>query len=346
MALVDRELAWVLHSPNFFSQEASSEAVSQSSPDHPAVLPGPLLSPQVFEYLTAKQSAALLSRPEDLNKCIAQLRVEIPQLATGRLGLKFEKYLHTVLLSSFGEENVLTRVAVRELRAGEPVKTWGEYDFLVCNNALGQLEHWESSVKFYLQVMDDTAWKWCWGPGLKDRLDLKGPKTYLQQLALSSTQIGQKFIPYEWQGMRLVKRNFAKGTIFYRWNPSTESIQERLTVCVHPKALSADHLKSWWIASDHFVHLRQHYPDTMVAVLPRKYWMTGFDTGNCEQNVFETWDEFHDRLADRLKAAAERNECLLAGIYSNGPEPHLITGGFIATRLFTDAAEWLICRNN
>ncbi|NBW83700.1 DUF1853 family protein, partial [bacterium] len=176
--------------------------------------------------------------------------------------------------------------------------------------------------------------------------DLKGPKTYLQQLALSSTQIGQSFIPDEWKGMRLVKRNFAKGTIFYRWNPSSESLQGRLAVCVHPKALSADHLKSWWIASEYFVQLRQHYPDTSLAVLPRKYWMTGFDTGTCGQNVFETWDEFHERLDDRLKASAERNECLLAGIYSNGPEPHLITCGFIATRLFTDTLERSMIQNN
>lgn len=338
MDLVEKELTWVIHSPNFFAPEAPEEACRQSPPDSFPALPGPLKSAQVFENLSQLEIKSLLSRPTQWQQCLSELRTEIPKLASGRLGLRFEKYLHTILTTSFGAENVMTRLAVREVLLKAQVKTWGEYDFLIVNREQNRLEHWESSIKFYLQVKDDPDWKWCLGPGLKDRLDLKGPKTFLQQLALSSTDLGSQVIPPQVRLPLLVKRVFAKGTVFYRWSPRFESLAERLGRCVQPSALTQEHLKSWWITSKDVRDLRDHFPDIHLALLPRKYWMTGLDTETSDEALFETWDEFFERLPERLKSAQDRNECLLVGLYSAGNARRLLTSGFIASDLFAQAA--------
>lgn len=340
MDLVERELTWVIRSPNFYSPDAADEAERQTVSGYSAALPGPLIAAQKFDYLSQPEIDSFLSRSGSRQSCLKTLRVEVPQLASGRLGIRFELYLHQILKEAFGTDFVKSHVAVREELQSQQVKTWGEYDFLVLNTSLQRVEHWESSIKFYLQVKDDPAWKWCWGPGRVDRLDLKGPKTFLQQLALSSTELGRQMIPSDWRELPLVKRVFAKGTIFYRWQPANESLSERLSGCVRPSALASNHLQSWWITPDQVKALREHFPNAQMALIPRKLWMTGLDIDACDESGFESWDVFESRLDGRLDSAAERNECLYAGIYSSGSIRQLISAGFIVTRPFLGACSY------
>lgn len=214
MDLVERELRWVLKSPAFFSAEAAAEARSQLSRDFVVALPGSVIYPDIYDHLSSAESSSYLSEPSLWKVCVNELHEQLPLLTSGRLGLRFEQYLLSVLRAQFGSTHVRHRWAVRETLSNHSVKTWGEYDFLIFNASMNRVEHWESSVKFYLQIKDNSDWKWCWGPGVVDRLDLKGPKTFLQQLALSSTELGHASILAEWSSFPLVKRVFAKGTIF------------------------------------------------------------------------------------------------------------------------------------
>ncbi len=337
MDLVERELSWVLKSPAFFSAEAAAEARSQLSRDFVVALPGSVIYPDIYDPLSSAESCSYLSESSLWQVCVNELHQELPLLTSGRLGLRFEQYLLSILRAQFGSSNVRHRWAVRETLPNHSVKTWGEYDFLIFNASMNRVEHWESSVKFYLQIQDNSDWKWCWGPGVVDRLDLKGPKTFLQQLALSSTELGHASIPAEWRSVPLVKRVFAKGTIFYRWLPREETFEERLRTIVLPRALADDHLKSWWIDPQDLAALRVHYPRTRIALIPRKFWMTGVDVDTCGPDSFESWEEFSSKLDVRLKAAAERKECLYIGLYSDEPNHRLVTAGFVSAPHFTEA---------
>ncbi|MEY3901222.1 MAG: hypothetical protein RL189_528 [Pseudomonadota bacterium] len=334
MDLVEQELNWVLNSPMFFAPSASTFALAQCPAGMTPSLPGPITHPNEMRHLTTAESCGLLSDVLMRNAALAELRSSVPTLASGRLGIRFELYVETILRNAFGSQNVQTRVAVREPCADIGVKTWGEFDFLFFNQHQQRVEHWETSVKFYLQVRDEPQWKWCWGPGIIDRLDLKGPKTFLQQLALSSTDLGYAAIPSAWQVHPLVKSVFAKGTIFYRWSVRNESFSERLMHIVQPQALAADHQKSWWVEPDDVRELQAHYPGARVALLPRIYWMTGLPQTAQLSTVTESWNDFNVRLEARLAAASARNECLFIGIYNGEQELTLSAMGFVATPRF------------
>jgi hypothetical protein len=337
METVEKELNWVLDSPMFFSASAADAAVIEESPQPQIFLPGPIVAENNFSHLASAESAELLSTEKLRHACLERLKRELPGLASGRLGLRFELFLYCVLKARYGEENVLTRVPVREKYSDGSEKTWGEFDFLIRDDEKGTVEHWESSIKFYMQVKDSSEWKWCWGPGVKDRLDLKGRKTFLQQLPLSSTALGQKSIPEDWKNYSLVKRVFAKGTIFYRWSPAVEEFCETLSHVVLPNSLAEDHLKSWWILPEDYGALRPRFGDFRVAATPRRHWMTGLPVESMNADSLESFDEFGKNLLQRLEEASLRQECLHVGFYESGSERRLVESGFIAGRHFIEA---------
>ncbi|MEN9529452.1 MAG: hypothetical protein RI932_1325 [Pseudomonadota bacterium] len=336
---VESELDWILDSPVFYGNEAFRRAQSELGDQAVVSLPGSLVAPHNILPLTTRETSALISPGLERKSCAQQIECELQSLRTGRLGLIFEKYLEIILRCRFGSPNILCRLPVREHTTSQPgSKTWGEFDFLFLNAEMNRIEHWESSVKFYLQVQDDPRWRFCWGPGVQDRLDLKGSKTFLQQIALSSTALGIEAIPKDWRQLPLVKRVFAKGTIFYRWHPREESFSQRMEKIIRPYALSADHLKSWWIHMDEVEALREHYPGSLPALLPRRYWMTGLYEPTLSESL-EPWPEFIHKLSTRAAQASDRKECLHVGLYSDAHPRHLLTTGFIATPHFLDAQE-------
>ena len=333
--LVKRELNWVLDSPAFFgpNSQLQSHLETQNQKEFP--LPGMVTYRDEYRYLSTPESSRLVGSSEARGLCSDLIRNEILSLKTGRLGVVFEKYLEEILKFRCGSELVRYRVPVRErAEHGRGWKTWGEYDFLFLNSDNDCVEHWETSIKFYLQVQNDPAWKYCWGPGVVDRLDLKGPKMFLQQLNLSSTELGRSVFPDEWIKKKVVKRVFAKGTIFYLWDPEKESFLSRCRSIVHPTSLAEDHQKSWWIFPDSLPALRDIYPDYFVAILPRRYWMTGLPMLELRNESLENWSDFMDRFSARSCAASERRECLYIALYRPDGFPFFETAGFVVTPHF------------
>jgi len=184
-----------------------------------------------------------------------------------------------------------------------------------------------------LQVKDNPAWHNCWGPGLVDRLDLKGPKTFLQQLPLSSTSLGWESIPLAWRSWPLVKRVFAKGTIFYRWDPEREAFADRLKTLELPTGLNPEHQKSWWIMPESLAALRERYSRSKIAIVPRRFWMTGLIPFAGAESL-ENWNTFIANFALRAKLASEKKECLFVGIYDPTGKAQVQCFGFIATPHF------------
>lgn len=334
MRLTDRELNWVLDSPVFYDSAACQCAPDQLPKMSSISLPGPIIYPNLIECPDTHSTSSLLSDRSVREHCALRIEHDLLSFHSGRLGLVFEKYLENILREKFGTENVLTRVAVREYSTSNTgVKTWGEFDFLVHDTKVKRLEHWESSIKFYLQVDDSPEWNRCWGPGVRDRLDLKGTKTFLQQLPLSSTELGHHSIPAQWSSLPLVKIVFAKGTIFYQWEPSKETFFKRLERIVQPVGLSQDHLKSWWIMPSCIHGLRSQHPDAKLSVIPRRYWMTGIPADLLRSRL-EDWDTFLTRLDDRLNELSARQECLLLGLHQAQAPYEMFELGFIAAPHF------------
>lgn len=337
MSIIERELNWVLDSPHFYSPLAHQLAEGQLMSEQTITLPGPIVHPNVFEYLDSAAMSAWVGGGTQRKHCADQIEKELVSLHTGRLGLVFEKYLEHILRQKYGGDQILTRVAVREdCPTGSGIKTWGEFDFLVHDSVRGRLEHWESSIKFYLQVRDVPDWQACWGPGVRDRLDLKGTKTFLQQLPLSSTELGFRAIPDRWSTFSLVKVVFAKGTIFYLWQPQQESFEERVSRIVAPIGLAPDHLKSWWIMPDSVHALRDRFPESKISVLPRRYWMTGLPNSLLEERL-ESWDEFLLCLESRLIELSGRRECMFLSLHAPQSPFTLQQMGFVASPHFVQA---------
>ena len=339
MRLTDRELNWVLDSPVFYGPLASQCASGQLQSESFISLPGPIVHVNNIECPNTQTTSDLLSDRHAREKCSLEVEQQLSVFHTGRLGLVFEKYLENIFREKFGDANTITRVAVREETPSiGGVKTWGEFDFLVHNLALKRTEHWESSIKFYLQVSRQPEWKFCWGPGVRDRLDLKGTKTFLQKLPLSSTELGHKCIPKPWRDLPLAKIVFAKGTIFYQWEPERESFNKCLANIVSPVGLSPDHLKSWWILPQCVKALREQFPAAKISVVPRRYWMTGLPADLLQSNL-EDWDEFVCNLETRLNILSERQECMLVGLHDRHEPFELMQMGFIAAPHFLRALD-------
>ncbi len=68
----------------------------------------------------------------------------------------------------------------QEIQLNAQGRTLGAVDFIVNDEQLGQLQHWEVAVKFYL--LRDGLW---YGPNAQDRLDKKLTHMLTHQLALS-----------------------------------------------------------------------------------------------------------------------------------------------------------------
>lgn len=341
MRLTERELNWVLDSPVFYGPLAHQLAPEQLQSAGFISLPGPITHSNAIECPDTQTTSALVAGSVARERCALRVEQDLAVHQSGRLGLVFEKYLEHILREKYGDANTLTRVAVREdSPSGAGVKTWGEFDFLVRDLDLHRVEHWESSIKFYLQVREQPDWKFCWGPGVRDRLDLKGTKTFLQQLPLSSTELGHGVIPESWRALPLVKIVFAKGTIFYQWEPSNESLSDRMAKIISPVGLSQDHLKSWWIRPQSIRALREQFPNVKISVVPRRYWMTGAPSEVLHSQL-EDWDDFMKNLDDRLKSLSVRQECLLMGLHDTQAPFELMQLGFIAAPHFTQALNQL-----
>lgn len=148
-----------------------------------------------------------------------------------------------------------------QFHAGE--RTIGEMDFIVLDKVSGRHAHWELAIKFYLGV-GDTVNQYAWyGPGKKDRLDLKVDHLLSRQTVLSHhpdvrDELAQRGIVIDDCAVIL------KGRLFYPWQ---QRGQER-----HPEAANPAHLLGHWLSRDQFE--RAFGPDARFQPLIRSGWMS------------------------------------------------------------------------
>ena len=148
-----------------------------------------------------------------------------------------------------------------QFHAGE--RTIGEMDFIVLDKVSGRQAHWELAIKFYLGV-GDTVKQYAWyGPGKKERLDLKVDHLLSRQTVLSHhpavrDELAQRGIVIDDCAVIL------KGRLFYPWQ---QRGRER-----HPTAANPAHPIGHWLSRDQFEHTFS--PDARFQPLIRSGWMS------------------------------------------------------------------------
>lgn len=155
----------------------------------------------------------------------------------------------------------------RNLQIIDGERTLGEMDFIVFDNDTGRYAHWELAIKFYLGVGDTSRHQAWYGPGKKDRLDLKVDHLRDRQTLLSTNPLVRA---------RLDQRGIVisdcavilKGRLFYPWQCRALRYQ--------PQAANPSHLAGSWLTRDQF--LQGSDPDQRYLPLIRRGWMSEYST--------------------------------------------------------------------
>jgi len=225
-----RDLVWVMAAPNLLAE--ADWLVSDV---------------ECLAWLDAAmpQLLALDANPEPL---ITWIAVSSPQ----RLGRYFEVLLSYWMAHLMPASWFVTNKIVKAERV-----VLGEYD-LLWRDQLGMLQHWEASVKFYLQVDRNAGFAGYVGTMTRDRLDLKVAHLRDKQLHLASTPEGGGSLPTAHEPV--CARALLKGWLFY---PANFLRQPAL-------GLSEHHLQAWWARWGQ-LNLPQ---GLRWQVLPRLMWLT------------------------------------------------------------------------
>ena len=150
----------------------------------------------------------------------------------------------------------------RLLHANLPVhangKTVGEFDFIVEDRHSGEILHWELAVKFYLGSGDTGQTANWWGPGRRDRLDIKTGHLLGQQIRLSRHPQAQALLAEH--GLRIdATWLIMKGRLFY---PCGESASA-------PSGANPRHLRGFWVPGSRLDRLRPAY----WVLLEKHQWL-------------------------------------------------------------------------
>jgi hypothetical protein len=333
---IAQDINTILNSPLFFGCSAPSAAwKTEQSPNYHS------LKATVFpEALWRKVCELKISNEE-----ISALCMQANSLNSGRLGKLFEFYANILFAKHFKHGNFFENVPVRSPLA-KGVHSWGEFDLLLeCQKKLYHIEH---SIKFYLQIYSSENWRWCFGPGVKDRLDLKGIKTFTKQLYLAenshSWEVLAHYFPHifpkaalclqeflEMANDKFFAMAFSLGTVFYPLHEADSNPSNSFKYSVLPEGLNLSHAKKWWATKQQTNYLREIFPNCKLAILPRKRWIGGLDFFQ-SNFLSQDWDTFQKMLEQNLSSAQEKNECLLVSIVD---QEHIeVERGFIVTDRF------------
>ena len=233
---VVRDLAWVIGSPGLLDETWTAYAGR--------VVDDAWCRKQL--NTSAPWLTELDNEPRNLHDFIAQR-------PTRRLGQYFESLIAFWLAHIPNTQIIATNLQVQNAQ-----RTLGEYDFLF-RDADGNICHWETAVKFYLQAEPLLEQRAFIGLAVRDRLDIKLDRVFQHQLELGHTPAGRAALP---TGIVLKKTQaFIKGYLFY---PAAQAGKSSIPI----PGVSDNHLSGWW--TRHPVSpLPQTTPDSYWTILPR-----------------------------------------------------------------------------
>ncbi len=281
-----RDLIWVMAAPGLMRESC---ALNFAVPD-------------TFGQAAVQHSMPVL---QALDRDPSPLHEWIAVRKSQRLGRYFESLLEYWITHLLGGEIIAANLAVK---LGDIVT--GEYDFL-WRDATGVLNHWEASVKLYLQVDAAAGLAGYIGTLTRDRLDLKFAHLRDKQLKLSGTVAGQAALPRA--GEIVHARALLKGWLFYPYGQ----------VAIAPAEVSPQHLSGWWMRWGTSGFNPQ--PGLFWKILPRLEWFTPAMRPNTEGLQAEA--DF--RAALEVHFATDGAPLLVAGLLATGNDWQEVTRGFV-----------------
>jgi hypothetical protein len=199
-----------------------------------------------FEAIGAQFHASLVQLDSDPQP----LRDVLARRTDQRLGNYFE-----VLWRYWLDHNPRYRLLQAHLPVRAGGKTLGEFDLIVEDQRSGEILHWELAVKFYLgSGATERPASW-WGPGRRDRLDIKTEHLLRHQIQLSRQPQAQTLLAEH--GLRVdATWLIVKGRLFYPRDNTTGA----------PSGANPGHLRGFWVpgnrldrlAPAHWLALEKH----------------------------------------------------------------------------------------
>ena len=232
-----RDLAWVMCSPS----------ILKDAPQHP------VFTDENCRLLFDKA----LDKLHQLEKYPTPLLSYLERFPNQRVGRYFE-----TLVLYWLEHLTDSEVIASNLQIHKGKRTLGEIDFLF--NHRNQLIHWETAIKYFIQLTPDCVEQEYIGPNSSDNLALKKARLFNIQLPRSTRGNLNKELGVL-NGIDSIKRQaFFKGWLFYSKPYETNS--NGLS------SLGSNHLKGFWIR-----HGEEELPKQTEAalwtVLTKPYWL-------------------------------------------------------------------------
>ena len=250
-----RDLAWALEGPSLIDGAA-------------AEILGRFVSDAELQAKLKKALPRLLAldrEPRVLEEFVAVHR------ENNRLGNYFESLLAFSLENLLEARDLRFRIPIRDAR-----RTLGELDFVFRDEASGEWEHWEATVKFYLRTGSDLAS--CYGIDPTDNLHLKLRRTLDHQLTLPGRPETQAILAR--YGVPLLRsRALMKGILF---DPKPDPLRAPLDLGPLPPPIAPGRARGWWARAGE-VWWETMERESYWVVLPKYRWLSPIRTSSREE---------------------------------------------------------------
>ena len=255
------DLAWLLSQPPLFT--------------HIDNIPSEWL---LRDYIIDELYPWLYSIDQNPSVLLAHLKLQ----RSTRLGIYVEQ-----LLSFYFEQHPRFSLLAKNLQVNNPMRTIGEFDFIIYDHKDGQHKHIEVAIKFYLGRLSDWAYipnnrplynwhKWV-GPNHKDTLGLKMSHLLQHQLRLSEQPEGKNSLKaFINQGKTITSRLFFAGQFYF---PVFKSISA-------PSFSNTINQKNRWYESNFIFNNNDSLSnDSHYCFLPRQYWLSAISQSDIDKGL-------------------------------------------------------------
>jgi len=263
---VVRDLAWVMASPGLLQTAQEGQV---------------LVTDDWCRHVYATHENHL----HELDENPMPLLDALSKCKSHRLGIYFECLLRYWLQAILCVQQLHHNVPVFQPQKTGGKRTLGEFDFLFRCDEEKPAQHWEATVKFYLQKTDDEGQP-CWvGPGDRDRFDIKLDRLFQHQLKLANFPEAQECLMR--MNVESVQSSaFIRGYLFYPLDEAGK-IETFHTAALAPYALSAHHHRGWWLYWKK-VPIPTTTTDVRWVVLPKLRWLSPVCYGQEEETLMDT----------------------------------------------------------
>lgn len=229
-----------------------------------------VMSPALIVGSPGENEPASINNETSINE--QELTAFLDPYAKFRVGEYFEG-----LVLYWLEKISQLKIVAQQQQIREGKQTIGEVDFLFEDES-GELNHWETAVKFYLYYpVDNPTGSHFVGPNASDWFEKK-----IKRLLGHQLPFGKKHFPEITRS-----KAFVKGMIFY--HPHLKPPDQL------PQKLSANHLRGTWIRFSELDWLNDKKENCVYQVMQKPYWLSP-EVSLSENQELKSFEELKSEL--------------------------------------------------